>query len=43
MGSASSALHAITVQPDGKLLAAGRVWTEGGNSDFAVLRLLQPD
>lgn len=43
LGRASSALHAITLQPDGKLLLAGRVWTDEGGSDFAVLRLLPPD
>lgn len=43
LGPASSALHAIAVQPDGKIVAAGRVWTEAGSSDFAVLRLRAPD
>ena len=40
LGRGSSALHAITLQPDGKLLLGGRVWTETGGSDFSVLRLI---
>lgn len=40
LGRGSSAFHAITLQPDGKLLVAGRLWTETGSSDFAVLRLI---
>lgn len=40
LGRGSSALHAITLQPDGKLLVAGRLWSETGGSDFAVLRLI---
>lgn len=39
-GRGSSALHAITVQPNGKVLLGGRVWTENGGSDFAVMRLV---
>jgi len=40
LGRGSSALHALTLQPNGKLLVAGRVWSEAGGSDFAVARLV---
>jgi uncharacterized delta-60 repeat protein len=40
LGDGSSTLHALQFQPDGKLLAAGRRWTQAGSSDFAVMRLI---
>lgn len=39
MSSASSTLHALTVDGAGRVLAAGRAWTASGGSELAVLRL----
>ncbi|MFW5877382.1 MAG: hypothetical protein ACOCXM_11645 [Myxococcota bacterium] len=39
LSTASSSIHALALQPDGRALAAGRAWTPSGGSDFAIVRL----
>ena len=38
LGTGSTALHAMSVDPDGRLLVAGRTWTPAGASEFLALR-----
>lgn len=42
IGAGGSAVHALFLDAGGKLVIAGRVWTESGASDTAVVRLLAP-
>jgi uncharacterized delta-60 repeat protein len=42
IGAGGSAVHALVIDAAGRLVVAGRVWTESGASDTAVLRLLAP-
>lgn len=42
LGSLSAQAHAITIQSDGKIVAAGYAYTNGTANDFALVRYLGP-
>jgi uncharacterized delta-60 repeat protein len=39
LGRGNSAVHAIAALPDGRVVLAGRAWTEAGSSDFIAVRM----